>query len=205
MTKRISILSLLFASIGLHAEAINEKSKPSTQPPFPRVYRSVLDKEPRQLSYRITDNVAISYDTWHCRFSCAWVDPEGKLIDLSSAVHNGNHGPQPTRLGKIAFSNNSAEYTSKLGKIQYLGHRYLNQTLTLMFGIKDKDGNVIASIFETPSYKNGTLTRKTTVVPATAGKDITFTPASKATWSLGTKPFTTAPLSAPITITTSLK
>lgn len=203
--KKILILLYTAGLTGLsQAEPYPDAIKNLSDRSFPDVIRCVIDDRPRMLVIKLDDRHAIAYDTWHCLLGKAWQNKEGPLVNFDGAVYNGIHKPQPNSIGDSIFNNFKAEFSSPLGKLQYLGHYFKDGEVELRYGIKDKDFKVVATIVDKPTFKDGKLTRTITASPASAAGKITFVPVPSMKWSSDNKEVKKATLAKPISITTSL-
>ena len=76
---------------------------PSTQPVHDRdpwVFRCVLDNNPRMLIINLGDGWWMAFDTVHCSIYKLW---QGE-IELTGAVYDTKHGPQPKAKGRFVVS-----------------------------------------------------------------------------------------------------
>jgi cytochrome c len=97
------------------------------RPNDPWVFRSVLDKQPRMITFALDDHLWVSYSTDSCSLYKAWAGG----VDFDGAVYNMRHGPQPMSLGNAWFENTSKQPWSvvlggqtEIPRTDYKGHRY---------------------------------------------------------------------------------
>ncbi len=149
---------LLLILLGLWYFA-GRKSHSSTssmnRPNDPWVFRSVLDKKPRMITFALNDRMWAAYSTDSCSLYKVWAAG----VDFSGAVYNMRHGPQPMSLGNAWFENRHGQpWSVKVGenlqqpKTDYKGHRYLpNGHAEIMFDLVLNDGRRIR-VNERPEY-----------------------------------------------------
>ena len=137
--------------------------------------------------------------------SAVWTAADGNPVEFTGAVYNQRHGIQPKRLGSILAKNSKPEFASSLGKVTFLNYTYLAEELTVRYAIKDKNGNKLAIIEDKPSYSKGTLTRELSVTPKAIASKVTFSKQGNFSWKVNGKNITSMTLSAPATLTTTLK
>mgnify|MGYP000160880733 CR=1 FL=1 len=126
-----------FASRGTHASA-------PARPNDPWVFRSVIDKQPRMITFALHNNMWVSYSTDSCSLYKAW--PGG--VDFTGAVYNMRHGPQPMTIGAAWMESKSRQpwQVSVGGKTEtprtdYKGHRYLKDgSAEIMYDLVLADG-----------------------------------------------------------------
>ncbi|MBK8555870.1 MAG: DUF1080 domain-containing protein [Lewinellaceae bacterium] len=125
------------------------------RPNDPWVFRSVLDKQPRMITFALDDKLWVAYSTDSCALYKAWSGG----VDFEGAVYNMRHGPQPTTVGSAWFENQFRRpWTVTLnGKPEspvtdYKGHRYTKDGhAEIMFDLVLSDGRRIR-INEQPEY-----------------------------------------------------
>ncbi len=125
------------------------------RPNDPWVFRSVLDKKPRMITFALNDRMWAAYSTDSCALYKVWANG----VDFSGAVYNMRHGPQPMSLGNSWTENLHAQpWSVKVGgtaqqpKTDYKGHRYLaNGHAEIMFDLVLTDGRRIR-VNERPEY-----------------------------------------------------
>ena len=121
------MLSLLFSC---ENESPNNSSKNEiTRPHDPWVFRSVLDKIPRVITFALHDKCWVAYSTANASLYKVWrgsVNFEGPVYDMA-------HGPQPTSVGDAYMVKdlNPAWLWMRNGdaidyEVSYLGHRFEN-------------------------------------------------------------------------------
>lgn len=99
----------------------------SDRPNDPWVFRSVLDKQPRMITFALDDHLWVAYSTDSCALYKAW---SGSAA-FEGAVYNMRHGPQPMSVGPAWFENTHKRpwvvKTSagvEMPRTDYKGHRY---------------------------------------------------------------------------------
>ena len=129
MKTRTLFLALIVAFLGIwyFASKSTNKIKHSNRPNDPWVFRSVLDKQPRMITFALNDHLWVSYSTDSCSLYKAW----GGSTDFSGAVYNMRHGPHPMSIGASWFENKypkpwSVTFGGKTEqpRTDYKGHRY---------------------------------------------------------------------------------
>ncbi|MEO6040168.1 MAG: PA14 domain-containing protein, partial [Saprospiraceae bacterium] len=97
------------------------------RPNSPWVFRSVLDKKPRMVTFALNDHLWVAYSVDSCSLYKAW----SGSVAFEGAVYNMRHGPQPTSVGSGWFENKYRQPWSVTlnGQTQsprpdYKGHRY---------------------------------------------------------------------------------
>ena len=131
--------------------ALTDENRPND----PWVFRSVLDKQPRMITFALNDRMWAAYSTDSCALYKVWADG----IDFSGAVYNMRHGPQPMSLGNAWIENqykqpwmvkvNGAPQTVRT---DYKGHRYTKDGhAEIMYDLVLTDGRRVR-INERPEY-----------------------------------------------------
>jgi cytochrome c len=119
------------------------------------VFRSVLDKQPRMITFALNDRLWVAYSTDSCALYKAW----SGSVDFTGAVYNMRHGPQPVSVGNSWFENAHPQPWSVTlnGKTErprtdYKGHRYTpDGQAEIMFDLVLADGQRIR-VNERPEY-----------------------------------------------------
>jgi cytochrome c len=128
---------------------------PPNRPNDPWVFRSVLDKQPRMITFALDDNLWVAYSTDSCALYKAWAGG----VAFEGAVYNMRHGPQPMSVGHAWFENKYRQpWTVTLNgeteqpRTDYKGHRYTkNGRAELMYDLVLASGQRIR-INEEPEY-----------------------------------------------------
>lgn len=116
------------------------------------VFRSVLDGIPRMLTAQLQEDFFVSYNTQTSSLYKAWKG----IVNYDGAVYNGAHGPQPAAVGD-AYIKQDADYSSwyflangekVMANTDYLGHRYDEDRLELMYSIQHPDNKRSYTIIE---------------------------------------------------------
>ncbi len=158
MRTRNLFLLLVLGLIGLWIIAsLVGKQEPtiSNRPNDPWVFRSVLDKKPRMITFALNDKLWVAYSTDSCALYKAWAGS----VDFEGAVYNMRHGPQPVSVGNAWFENNhnqpwKVEVNGKteLPRTDYKGHRYTKKGhAEIMYDLVLSDGRRIR-INEQPEF-----------------------------------------------------
>ena len=97
------------------------------RPNDPWVFRSVLDRQPRMITFALNDQLWAAYSTDSCSLYKVWAGS----ADFTGAVYNMRHGPQPMSIGAAWFVNAHRQpWSVSLGgktehpRTDYKGHRY---------------------------------------------------------------------------------
>jgi len=157
MRTRTLFLFLLAALLGIWyiASKTSTKKSAANRPNDPWVFRSVLDKQPRMITFALDDNLWVAYSTDSCSLYKVW--PGG--VDFTGAVYNMRHGPQPMSIGNAWFENHYRQpWTVTIGgkaespRTDYKGHRYTSDGhAELMYDLVLADGQRIR-VNERPEY-----------------------------------------------------
>ncbi|MBU6341228.1 MAG: DUF1080 domain-containing protein [Bacteroidetes bacterium] len=149
----IALIALL---LGLWWYASSQKSAaPIDRPNDPWVFRSVLDEQPRMITFALNDRMWVAYSTDSCALYKVWADG----VDFEGAVYNMRHGPQPMSIGNAWFVNAFKQpwRVRRNGQLEspqtdYKGHRYTKDGhAEIMFDLVLNDGKRIR-INERPEF-----------------------------------------------------
>ena len=88
-TKYLLIFGLVLMALTSCKRSNNALDEARANDPF--VFRSVLDSMPRMVTIALHDNLWVAYHTGSCSMYKAWRDG----VDLTGAVYDTQHGPQP--------------------------------------------------------------------------------------------------------------
>ncbi len=121
----------------------------------PFVFRSVLDSIPRIVTLALHDNLWVAYHADDCSMYKAWRDG----VDLTGAVYDTQHGPQPMSKGRAWMQNATRQpwwieqdgKRSAPAKVQYRGHRIVEHHGMLVYELTLADGKVI-EVTEQPEF-----------------------------------------------------
>ena len=180
---------------------------------MPNAFRCVLDKNTRVLVVKLNDTTAIAYDTGKCQMIKIWQNKDGRLIDLTGPVFNGQHGKQPLSIGETLvtekaalFSYRSAVRDSSLPRLQYRGHKLNEEKTTLIYAYLDDQGHELAVIEETPMIKNNIVSRsfKITLSDHDEWGAIQFNQPAEQKWMLNGKILSTFNIKKSTTISLSI-
>lgn len=157
MKTRTLFLLLIAVLLGIWymASRSNNDATAQTRPNDPWVFRSVMDKQPRMITFALNDQLWASYSTDSCSLYKIW----SGSTDFSGAVYNMRHGPQPMSVGMAWFENAHRQpWTVTVGgksenpRTDYKGHRYTKDGhAELMYDLVLSDGQRIR-INERPEY-----------------------------------------------------
>ena len=151
------------------------------RPNSPWVFRSVLDQQPRMVTFALNDHLWVAYSIDSCSLYKAW----SGSVAFEGAVYNMRHGPQPTSVGNGWFENKHRQPWSVTlnGQTQqprpdYKGHRYTKDGhAEIMYDLVLSDGQRIR-INERPEYveqdQQRGFERSYTVENAPAGAIVTL-------------------------------
>jgi cytochrome c len=131
------------------------KASAASRPNDPWVFRSVLDKKPRMITFALHDRMWVAYSTDSCVLYKAWAGS----ADFSGAVYNMRHGPQPVSVGAAWLEQKQpkAWRVTRNGQAEtpqtdYKGHRYTpDGHAEIMYDLVLTDGQRIR-INERPEY-----------------------------------------------------
>ncbi|GAB4494647.1 MAG: hypothetical protein OHK0019_21600 [Saprospiraceae bacterium] len=159
MTKtRILFLLILVALAALwYFAGRHDKSfvQATERPNDPWVFRSVIDRQPRMITFALNDQLWVSYSTDSCALYKAWAGG----VDFTGAVYDMRHGPQPMSIGPSWFENKHGQPwrvtlggTTETPRTDYKGHRYTaGGQAEIMYDLVLADGQRIR-VNERPEY-----------------------------------------------------
>ena len=148
------LLGLFLASCGSSDEdvlAVRNAGRPNS----PWVFRSVMDNQPRMVTFALNDHLWVAYSVDSCSLYKAWSGGAA----FEGAVYNMRHGPQPTSVGNAWFENKHRQPWSvtlngqaQSPRADYKGHRYTKDGhAEIMYDLVLTDGQRIR-INERPEY-----------------------------------------------------
>ena len=154
-TRYLFLLLLALLGILWFLASRQHKPAPIPRPNDPWVFRSVMDKQPRMITFALNDRLWASYSTDSCALYKIW----SGSVDFTGAVYNMRHGPQPLSVGDSWMENkyphpwivvqNGKEITPPT---DYKGHRYTRDGhAELMYDLVLPDGQRVR-INEQPEY-----------------------------------------------------
>lgn len=156
-TRTLFLLILLVLAALWYFAGRRDKSftRANERPNDPWVFRSVMDKQPRMITFALNDNLWVSYSTDSCSLYKAWAGS----VDFSGAVYNMRHGPQPMSIGASWFENKYRQPWLVIldGKTEapnadYKGHRYTSDgQAEILYDLVLSDGRRVR-INERPEY-----------------------------------------------------
>lgn len=116
----VSLVLLLACSLNqdkvktIEADGLSFKSEVKS-----KALRSVIDGKPRMLTIALTNDIKASYDTQNASLYKIW---QGE-INLTGAVFDGRHGPQPSSQGQLFLHNPNANWQlSQNASVEYVGY-----------------------------------------------------------------------------------
>ncbi|MCY7330373.1 MAG: hypothetical protein LH618_17615 [Saprospiraceae bacterium] len=176
----VGLFSLFLASCG-PSDSDVLATRNAGRPNSPWVFRSVLDQQPRMITFALNDHLWVAYSIDSCSLYKAW----SGSVAFDGAVYNMRHGPQPTSVGNGWFENKYRQPWSVTlnGQTQqprpdYKGHRYTKDGhAEIMYDLVLNDGQRIR-INERPEYveqdQQRGFERNYTVENAPAGAVVTL-------------------------------
>lgn len=157
MKSRTLFLALIVLLLGIwyFASKSTEEGVEIPRPNDPWVFRSVLDRQPRMITFALNDQLWAAYSTDSCSLYKVWAGS----TDFTGAVYNMRHGPQPMSVGAAWFVNAHRQpWSVTLGsktetpRTDYKGHRYTEDGhAELMYDLVLSDGQRIR-INERPEF-----------------------------------------------------
>ncbi len=153
LLKNLLLLSFCLIIISCGDDSQSEE-KNKERPHSPYVFRSVLDKNPRMVTFALSDEIWAAYRTSDCSIYKAW---QGN-VNFDGPVYNTVHGPQPTTIGNAYMENNidriwtlkDANSTDLKASIKYKGHRFISDGVEMMFEMNAPGLEKPISISEQP-------------------------------------------------------
>jgi cytochrome c len=176
----IALIAILLGVWYFAAKSGGSATKIS-RPNDPWVFRSVLDKQPRMITFALSEQMWASYSTDSCSLYKIW----SGSTDFTGAVYNMRHGPQPMSVGAAWFENAHRQpWSVTIGgktespRTDYKGHRYTKDGhAELMYDLVLADGQRIR-INERPEYlerdRQHGFERNFTVENAPSGATVTL-------------------------------
>ncbi|MEP6647866.1 MAG: family 16 glycoside hydrolase [Saprospiraceae bacterium] len=145
-----SIAILLSLTACQKSTTVSETDRPYQ----PWVFRSVLDQQPRMITFALHDNIWAAYRTDSCSLYQVW---KGN-VKLQGAVYDNAHGPQPISIGNIWLKNpHKQPWTvtkngqNVLKQVQYKGHKFSNDHAIMMYELLCNDGTIL-QVSEQPEF-----------------------------------------------------
>lgn len=140
----IGACALLCACVSLQDGA--QLPPPVERGHSPWVFRSVLDRRPRMITFALSSSLWAAYDTQKVSLYKVWRDG----VEFDGAVYTTRHGPQPSSEG-AGYIVNEVEHPwrVRLGgrehtpNVQYLGHRFHDGHAALRYALLFGDGERI--------------------------------------------------------------
>lgn len=137
----IAITALLGACASLQRDIELPPSAERGHSPW--VFRSVLDRRPRIITFALSKTLWAAYDTQTASLYKVWRDG----VEFDGAVYTTRHGPQPSSegAGYIVDDVDSPWHVRQGGKthtpkVQYLGHRFAADRAAIRYSLLFGDG-----------------------------------------------------------------
>ena len=151
-TSLVLLVALLLAMAGCTAATSEPSDAERGHDPW--VFRSVLDWQPRIITFALSDNFWVAYHAERASLYKVWRDG----VEFDGTVYTTAHGPQPISLGDAYLVSPYREPWRVLREgsatevdVQYRGHRYEGDHAMLMYTLRTDDGTEI-EVTETPEY-----------------------------------------------------
>ena len=149
------LLAALLVGLYFWSHRQTAYSPPANRPNDPWVFRSVLDKQPRMVTFALDKDLWVAYSTDSCSLYKAWAGS----VNFDGAVYTMRHGPQPLSVGNVWFENEfrqpwtvTLNGKSEQPRTDYKGHRYTKDGhAELLYDLVLADGQRIR-INERPEY-----------------------------------------------------
>jgi len=153
--KKLFCLTLLFSFLFIFSCQEDIEPNFGADRPFqPWVFRSVLDLQPRMLTLALDEKMWAAYHADNGALYKVW---KGN-VELTGAVYDTYHGPQPVSLGDAYLVNenkNPWEVTmdgkTEMPKALYKGHRKTKGQVEILYDLV-LGNNKIISVAERPEY-----------------------------------------------------
>ena len=153
--KKLFWLSLLFSFLFIYSCQEDVEPTFEADRPFqPWVFRSVLDLQPRMLTIALDENMWAAYHADNGALYKVW---KGN-VELTGAVYDTYHGPQPVSLGNAYLVNeNKNPWEVTMGgktespKALYKGHRKAKGQVEVLYDLV-LGNNQIINVAERPEY-----------------------------------------------------
>ena len=153
--KKLIILFSFFSVVFIWSCQSDDNQAVEADRPFqPWVFRSVLDLQPRMLTLALNENLWAAYHADNGALYKVW---KGN-VELTGAVYDTYHGPQPVSLGDGYIVNEIENpWSVTVGgkkedaKSHFKGHRMVKGGVELMYDLELKDGQKIR-VNERPEY-----------------------------------------------------
>src|SRR5512138_858333 len=133
----IALTALLGACSALRGPV--ELPPPAERGYSPWVFRSVLDRRPRMITFALSKTLWAAYDTQTASLYKVWRDG----VEFDGAVYTTRHGPQPASEGGGYIVNDvETPWTVRHGgrehtpTVQYLGHRYEGERAAIRYALR---------------------------------------------------------------------
>jgi cytochrome c len=142
-------LKLVMAAMCLLFAAACTKNKSTSlvdRPNDPWVFRSVLDEQPRIITFALHDDLWAAYHTDSCSLYQVWKG----YVHLQGAVYDNSHGPQPISIGDAWLKNPYGKPWSVtkdgrevLKEVRYAGHGIKKGHAYMMYLLMCDDGGIV--------------------------------------------------------------
>ncbi|MFK7773069.1 MAG: family 16 glycoside hydrolase [Saprospiraceae bacterium] len=153
--KKLFCLVLLFSLLFIFSCQEDVEPTFEADRPFqPWVFRSVLDLQPRMLTLALDDKMWAAYHADNGALYKVW---KGN-VELTGAVYDTYHGPQPVSLGDAYLVNKhktpweiTLDGKTETAKTIYKGHRKIKNQVEVLYDLVLSNGNKI-NVAERPEY-----------------------------------------------------
>lgn len=153
--KKLFCLSMLFSFLFIFSCQKEVEPNFEADRPFqPWVFRSVLDLQPRMLTLALHDKMWAAYHADNGALYKVW---KGN-VELTGAVYDTYHGPQPVSLGDAYFVNEhktpweiTLDGKTETAKSVFKGHRKAKGQVEILYDLILSNGNKI-NVAEKPEY-----------------------------------------------------
>ena len=132
----------------------NTTSSTDDRPYQPWVFRSVIDGQPRMITFALNNDLWASYHTDSCSLYQVW---KGH-VHFQGAVYDNAHGPQPITIGNAWLKNPygqpwnvSRDGKQELKEARYRGHVFKNGHAFMMYDLICNDGTIL-HVTEQPEF-----------------------------------------------------
>lgn len=153
--KKLFWLSLLFSVLFIFScQEDVEPNYEADRPYQPWVFRSVLDLQPRMLTLALDEKMWAAYHADNGALYKVW---KGN-VELTGAVYDTYHGPQPVSLGDAYLINENKtpwevtlDEKTETPETLYKGHRKTKGQVEILYDLVLENGNII-KVAERPEY-----------------------------------------------------
>ncbi|MDF1695381.1 MAG: DUF1080 domain-containing protein [Saprospiraceae bacterium] len=153
LLRKSFLLSFVFLILSCGEDSTTSQTG-KERPHSPFVFRSVLDKNPRMITFALSDEIWAAYSTNDCGLYKAW----NGNVNFEGTVYNTHHGPQPTTIGNAYMENDVEKIwvlkdgngTDLNATVSYQGHKLINDGAAIMLEMNAPGLETPISITEQP-------------------------------------------------------